>query len=202
MEIIIATHNNHKLIEFKNRLTKVYKDAILLSLNDVNYSTEIDEIGYTFEQNSLIKAQTISLNFPNHIIIADDSGLEVEALNGAPGVYSSRYAEHEKEYNVDKDKANNNKLLKVMHNKYNKKAQFVTVLCVIIPGQLPIFIKGVVPGELLDYPRGENGFGYDPIFTNDGIKTFAELSMEEKEAISHRNNAIDVMIKKNILGVK
>jgi XTP/dITP diphosphohydrolase len=199
MEIIIATHNINKAQEFKSKLIKEYPDATFLCLEDVNFMEEIEETGSTFEQNALIKAQAVVTKFPNHIIIADDSGIEVDELHGAPGVYSARYAQDSELYVRNKDRANIEKLLEEMKNKYNRGAQFVTVLCIIKPNSVPFFVKGVVRGELLDTPIGDNGFGYDPIFSHDGLKTFAEMDWSEKEFVSHRGLAIQEVISQNIL---
>jgi XTP/dITP diphosphohydrolase len=199
MEIIIATHNINKAQEFKSKLIKEYSDATFLCLEDVKFMDEIEETGSTFEQNALIKAQAIVTQFPNHIIIADDSGLEVDELNGAPGVYSARYAQDSEKYSRNKDQANIEKVLEEMKDKYNRGAQFVTVLCIIKPNCVPVFVKGVVRGELLDTSIGNNGFGYDPIFSHDGLKTFAEMDLHEKEFVSHRGLAIQEMITQNIL---
>ncbi len=197
-QVIIATNNQHKLEEVTAVLSQLLPDVNTLSLKDINFNDDIEEYGTTFYQNALIKAETIAKIHPNKIVIADDSGLEVATLNGEPGVYSARYASDSIDYKKDKDSANNAKLLRMLSTEADRSACFKTVLAIIIPNQEPIFVSGSVAGEILTVPRGENGFGYDPLFTADKQKSFAELSAAEKNQLSHRANALVAMAKLNI----
>ncbi len=194
-QVIMATNNANKLVEVKAVLGQILPNVEVLSLKDVGFEDEIEEYGKSFYQNALIKAEEIAKIHPEKIIIADDSGLEVAALDNAPGVYSARYAQDELLYKEDKDGANNKKLLEALKNATNRSGCFKTVLAIIIPKQEPIFVAGSVEGEILTAPRGENGFGYDPLFTVDNKKSFAELSNSEKNALSHRGNALAAMAK-------
>lgn len=196
MNIIIASHNANKVEEIKLALNPTME---VFSLNDISYDKEIIEFGETLEQNALIKAQALAKKYHNSIIIADDSGLEVKSLLGAPGVFSSRYAESEELYEIDKDLANNEKLLRELKNKVDRSAKFRTVLCIIKPNETPYFAHGVVEGEILSKPIGDHGFGYDPIFSHNGLNSFSQLSPEQKSNISHRSLAISNMIDKGIL---
>lgn len=180
-EIIIASGNTGKINEFI---------AIFKALNiDVTGIKErlpdfdVEETGTTFEENAVLKAEAAShaLNLP---VISDDSGIEVDALNGAPGVYSARYA------GGAGDAANNEKLLKNMHGKTNRRARFISVIAVSIPNQETRTFTGTVEGNILTSLVGSGGFGYDPLFeTMDGLK-FGEIDPSEKNAISHRANAL------------
>lgn len=193
--VIVATNNQHKLVEIQTIINEILPSVEVKTLNDVNYTNEIEEYGTSFYQNALIKLEVLSNLYPDAIVIADDSGLEVEALFGAPGVYSARYAMEQEDYQIDKDLANNNKLLQELANKENRNANFKTVLAVKFPNSEPIFVSGSVKGSILLEPRGSNGFGYDPLFTHDGEKSFAQLSSEQKNGLSHRANALKKMAK-------
>lgn len=183
MPIVFATNNKNKLKEVRSKI----QDEIL-GLTDIGCTEDIEETGNTFEDNALIKAKYV-LDKYGYACFADDSGLEVEALNGAPGVYSARYAgEH------GNAEANMNKLLTVLSNEKNRKAKFVTVICLVKDGTTNFF-RGEIHGKITMEKRGSDGFGYDPIFIPDGYdKTFAELSLEEKNKISHRALAIEKML--------
>ena len=184
MEIIFATHNQGKLKEVQALVPETIK---VLSLEDLNMNDEIPETGHTLEDNALIKARTI-FQFYKKPVIADDTGLEVEALNGAPGVYSARYAGEPS--NADK---NMDLLLYNMQTTTNKTAHFKTVIAYIdVEGKEKLF-EGTVDGEIIGEKRGSNGFGYDPVFMPSGHElTFAEMSMEEKNTMSHRAKAWQV----------
>ena len=185
MKLVFATHNKNKLAEVQKMLPKSIE---LLSLNDINCFDDIEETASTLEGNANIKANFIKNNY-GFDCFADDTGLEVTALNGEPGVYSARYAGEPA--NSEK---NIQKLLLELKNKENRKAQFTTVICLIIGGKQHVF-KGVCKGEILTKKQGENGFGYDPIFRPDGYdQSFAEMSSEEKNHISHRRKAIDQLV--------
>jgi len=187
MEIIAATNNKNKLQEIRDILSDIgYK---VLSLQDVGIEVDIEETGKTFRENALIKAREIH-KLTGKASLADDSGLEVFALNGEPGVYSARYAGVE---GVGKDKANNKKLLENMKNvpEDKRQARFVSAIAFIFPDGREIVTEGYVNGMIGYEEKGENGFGYDPLFIVEGLdKTMAELEPSEKNKISHRANAL------------
>ncbi|WP_373833624.1 non-canonical purine NTP diphosphatase [Bacteroides heparinolyticus] len=176
-KFVFATNNAHKLEEVSAILGKKIE---LLSMKDIDCNVDIPETADTLEGNALIKARYIFENY--HLdCFADDTGLEVEALNGAPGVYSARYAgdAHDSE-------ANMKKLLKEMENVKNRRARFRTVFALIINGKEHLF-EGIVKGEIIKNRKGTSGFGYDPVFVPEGYsQTFAEMGNELKNKISHR----------------
>lgn len=176
-KFVFATNNTHKLEEVSAILGKKIE---LLSMKDIDCNVDIPETADTLEGNALIKARYIFENY--HLdCFADDTGLEVEALNGAPGVYSARYAgdAHDSE-------ANMKKLLKEMENVKNRRARFRTVFALIINGKEHLF-EGIVKGEIIKNRKGTSGFGYDPVFVPEGYsQTFAEMGNELKNKISHR----------------
>ena len=183
MEIIVASNNKNKIKEIKEIFKEV--NANILSLKDINFNKEIEETGTTFEENSLIKAKTI-YNLYHKAVIADDSGLMVDALNGEPGVYSHRYAGLEED-----DQANNLKLINNLKGVRDRSARFVCVITYINSLGEVIQTRGEVEGEIIDEAKGNNGFGYDPYFYIKPLdKTMAELSLEEKNEISHRSKAL------------
>ncbi|WP_457982388.1 XTP/dITP diphosphatase [Bacillus paralicheniformis] len=184
-EVIIATKNEGKVREFKAMLEPRGYDV--KSLLDIGYTPEIEETGQTFEENAVIKAETISKE-TGKIVIADDSGLSVDYLGGSPGVYSARYAGEEKN-----DLANLKKLLKELEGveKEDRSARFRCALALCTPGQETKTVEGSVEGYITEEPRGTNGFGYDPVFlVKDKDQTMAELSSDEKNKISHRAEAL------------
>ena len=180
-KLVFATNNAHKLEE----VAAILGDKVeLLSLNDIGCQTDIPETAETLEGNALLKSSFIYNNY--HLdCFADDTGLEVEALNGAPGVYSARYAEgHDAQ-------ANMLKLLHELEGKENRRAQFRTAISLILDGKEYLF-EGVIKGEIIKEKRGDSGFGYDPVFRPDGYdKTFAELGNDIKNKISHRALAVE-----------
>ena len=177
MNLCFATNNPNKLIEVQNLLGSEF---ILKGLKDIGCEQDIPETGTSLEENSLIKAQFVSENFGIDCF-ADDTGLEVEALQGAPGVYSARYAGE-----PSASDANIDLLLENLKNHENRRARFRTVFTLIIGEETKQF-EGQVRGVITDYRAGSSGFGYDPVFTPDGYdRTFAEMSLNEKNAISHR----------------
>ncbi|HIZ71520.1 MAG TPA: XTP/dITP diphosphatase [Candidatus Atopostipes pullistercoris] len=183
--IVIATNNKGKAKEFKSLFNDYgYK---VKTLHDFPEIGEIPETGNTFAENALQKASAISREL-NTIVLADDSGLEVEALNNEPGIYSARYAgEH------GNDQKNNEKLLKELKNvpKEERKANFHCTLVLVGPGRDPLFVEGNINGFILFSPKGENGFGYDPLFYIPSLeKSMGELTEAEKNKISHRAKAI------------
>lgn len=176
-EIVFATNNKHKLEEIR----KITKDTLhILSLSDIHCADEIEETGATLEENALLKARYVKEKY-GHDCFADDTGLEVEALDGAPGVYSSRYAS-EGCNPVD----NMHKLIEELQGKENRHARFRTVIALVINGEEHLF-EGVIKGIIIDEKRGGSGFGYDPVFVPEGYnQTFAELGDDVKNQISHR----------------
>lgn len=188
MELIFASHNENKVKEIRS----VLPDSIqLLSLNDIGFHQEIEETGSTLEENSKIKAETIYKETGKNVF-ADDSGLFVEALNGDPGVFSSRYA------GTGNSEDNIKKLLNELNSKINRKAYFQSVFCIIIDGEIH-YVSGEVHGEIINEPRGNQGFGYDPVFVAEGYeKTFGEMDPVQKNQISHRAKAVQKLI--NFIG--
>ena len=197
MKIVFATNNEHKLSEIRSILGENFE---VLSLKDIGCDVDIPETGKTLDENALQKAQYVYDHY--HIdCFADDTGLEVEALNGAPGVYSARYANIENPSAKSHDaEANMSRLLRELGNNNNRKARFRTVIALIQKkdvcpcGCTSIKeihkFEGIVEGEIIRERRGGEGFGYDPIFQPDGYdKTFAELGMDIKNRISHRARA-------------
>jgi XTP/dITP diphosphohydrolase len=193
MKLIFATQNQHKLSELQQIMNSQIQ---LVSLNDLHHFEEIEETGTTLSENALLKARTI-YNRYNINTFADDTGLEIDALNGSPGVYSARFA------GVEGNAQNNmNKVLELMQNVSNRKAQFKTVIALILNGK-EFFFEGTVLGEILTEPMGDQGFGYDPIFLPVGhLLSFAQMNSDLKNKISHRGIAVDQLIKYlNTLGV-
>ncbi len=190
MKLIFASANKNKINEIKILLPQEFD---LLGLEDIGITNEIPETGTTIKQNALLKAQYV-LDFlnekkQNFSVFSDDSGLEVLSLNNSPGVYSARYAGVPKN-----DEANNKKLLEELKLVTNRKARFVTVITLIINGEIHYF-EGEVNGTISYEARGKTGFGYDPLFIPQGYRsTFAELGAEVKNAISHRANAVNLLI--------
>lgn len=187
-KIILATHNRHKLAEVRAMLAGV---ANVVSLTDLNLFEDIPETGNTFAENAAMKARFVREHTAEDAdILADDSGLEVMALNGAPGVYSARYAGP-----GCSDNDNIAKLLDALHDTDDRRARFVTVLALMHDHEVRYF-EGEVRGRIIRECRGTEGFGYDPIFLPEGQElTFAELSAEAKNQMSHRARAIQNMIK-------
>lgn len=182
MKIIFATNNDHKLTEINHILGNSFT---LLSLKDLNIQEDIPEDSPTLEGNALFKAKYIHLATEMDVF-ADDTGLEIEALDGNPGVHSARFAGAEKDFN-----ANTDKVLKLMEGKENRKAKFRTVIALIFKGVEYLF-EGTVSGIILREKRGSGGFGYDPVFVPEGEHlSFAEMSLSEKSRISHRARAFE-----------
>ena len=185
MTVVLASRNRGKVAELQRLLCAELSDVIeLKSLDDVGITDEIEENGKTFAENAEIKARAAAAS--GFAGLGDDSGLAVEALGGAPGVYSARYAgEH------GNDAANNEKLLAELADKSVRDAAFVCALAFVYPDGRVVRATGDVKGEILRSPRGEGGFGYDPLFYYPALgKTFAELTREEKNEISHRGAAV------------
>lgn len=190
-KIILASNNKHKIKEFK----EIFKNYEIIPMSEIGFNEEIVEDGNTFEENSKIKTVALqkflkSKNL-NYSVIADDSGLCVDALNGEPGVYSARYAQ---EHN---DQANRNKLLKNLENKKNRNAKFVCVITLLKPDGKTVLGKGEVCGKILKQETGNTAFGYDCLFySNELNKCFGECSDEEKNSVSHRGRAIKDLLNK------
>ena len=181
-QIVFATHNLNKLAEIQLLIPGGLE---VVSLDQIGCVEAIAETATTLEGNAQIKADYIWKYFRQDCF-ADDTGLEVEALDGAPGVYSARFAGPEGQAD-----ANMSKLLRLMEGKDSRKARFRTVIALILGGNSYLF-EGVVHGEILEEPRGDGGFGYDPIFQPDGSElSFAEMTLEEKNKMSHRARAIE-----------
>ncbi len=185
MKLIFASHNEHKTTEIRQLLPP---DIQLLSLNDLNYHDEIEESAATLEGNALLKATHVFTLFKLPCF-ADDSGLEVEALDNRPGVYSARYAGEPKN-----DERNIVKLLDDLKESTNRSARFRTVITLILP-TTSLSFEGIIEGEITHEKKGSNGFGYDPVFQPiESSITFAQMSMEQKNTISHRALALEKMI--------
>jgi XTP/dITP diphosphohydrolase len=183
-KICFATNNKHKLEEVKH----IVADFEIISLDELGCFDELEETQPTLEGNSLQKASFI---FDHYKIpcFADDTGLEVEALQGAPGVYSARYAGEQKKSNDNIDL-----LLKNLHGQANRRAQFRTVITVMGLGETKTF-QGVIKGIITETKKGTDGFGYDPVFQPEGYtKTFAEMTMTEKNKVSHRALAVEKLV--------
>ena len=179
-ELILASNNAHKVEEIKS----ILEDYSILTLKDINYTEEIVEDGTTFEENALIKARTIC-KYSGKTAISDDSGLSVELLDGRPGVYSARYSKEQT------DEKNIEKVLLEL-NEQKSKAKFVSVIALVKPNGTELTFRGECHGEIIFEKRGTNGFGYDPIFYVPSLdKTFAELSAEQKNSISHRKQSLE-----------
>ncbi|AXC53869.1 XTP/dITP diphosphatase [Bacillus subtilis] len=189
-EAIIATHNPGKVKEFKEILEPRGYDV--KSLAEIGFIEEIEETGHTFEENAILKAEAVA-KAVNKMVIADDSGLSIDNLGGRPGVYSARYAGEQKD-----DQANIEKVLSELKGieKEQRTARFRCALAVSIPGEETKTVEGHVEGYIAEEPRGEYGFGYDPIFiVKDKDKTMAELTSDEKNKISHRADALKKLSK-------
>lgn len=185
MNLVFATNNTHKIIEIKKMLPSKIN---LLSLNEINCFDDIEETKATLVGNAKLKADYITNKYAFDCF-ADDTGLEVDSLHGAPGVYSARYAG---ENATSED--NMLKLLNDLKGVSNRKAQFKTVIALNLKGK-QYFFEGICKGEILKEKQGDSGFGYDPIFKPDGFnKSFAEMSIEEKAKISHRGIAVRKLI--------
>ena len=185
MELIIASQNQNKLVEFK----KILGDKInLFSLSDIGLNQEIPENEKTIKKNAMFKAKFVNTQTGKNVF-ADDTGLEIDSLNGEPGVYSARYS------GVDRNPDKNIELvLRKLKNKANRNSRFKTIISLIIDGKSVNF-EGIVEGKITEEKRGSNGFGYDPIFQPNGYaSTFGEMSLNEKNKISHRSIAINKMV--------
>tara|TARA_B100001559_G_C16316058_1_gene536537 strand:+ start:79 stop:702 length:624 start_codon:yes stop_codon:yes gene_type:complete len=188
MKVVIATHNRDKMQEIQDALSIL--GWTVISLYDFPEIEEIEENGKTLEENALIKAREV-FNKTGLAVISDDTGLEVDALDGAPGVYSARYAGEDCSYSDNVDKLLRDMIKVPMPN---RGAKFKTVM-VFKDQKKELIVEGIVKGKITRESKGDDGFGYDPIFYfSDYDKTFAEMTMSEKNKISHRGNAINHLI--------
>lgn len=185
IKLVFATHNKNK---FKEIQALVPDHIELLSLQEIGCDEDIEETGDTIDANAIIKAEYVRTRY-GYDCFADDTGLEVESLAGAPGVYSARYAGEKKD-----DAANRKKLLNQLEERDDRTARFKTVIALSLKDNENLF-TGICEGSITKEERGENGFGYDPIFQPKGFdKTFAEMNLEEKSGISHRAKAFKELI--------
>ncbi|HEX8576195.1 MAG TPA: non-canonical purine NTP diphosphatase [Flavobacterium sp.] len=183
--LVFASNNKNKIKEIQLLLP----DSIqILSLEDIGCYEDIPETAPTIEGNAILKANYVTKNY-GYDCFADDSGLEVDCLDGAPGVYSARYAGEQRDAQDNMDK-----LLLELKDKYNRKAQFKTVICLNLNGQQHLF-TGIALGKIAEEKIGNGGFGYDPIFIPDGFsESFAQLSLQTKNEISHRGKAVKLLL--------
>lgn len=182
MDIIIATNNKNKVKEFKSLFNN--PNINIKALYEIGYNKEIIEDGTSFKENALIKARQVSLDL-NVITISDDSGLEVKALNNAPGIYSARYS------STHKDEDNNALLIKNLQGITDRSARYVCAICIYRPNGEYKIVEEYCYGKIIDTPKGDNGFGYDPYFYFEEFgKTFAEISLDKKNEVSHRSKAL------------
>ena len=189
MKVVLASRNKNKIKEIK----AIYRDIVgeeldILSLDDIGYTSEIEEDGSSFEENATIKASVpASLGY---IGLADDSGLAVNALDGAPGIYSARYSGE-----GATDEKNNEKLLSELSGVSDRSAKFVCVFAIVAPDGKNITVRGECPGVIAEGESGKGGFGYDPLFIYEPLKkTFGELTADEKNKVSHRARALKLLI--------
>jgi XTP/dITP diphosphohydrolase len=185
MKLVFATHNPNKFKEIQSLLPAHIE---LLSLTDIDCTEEIEETGLTIDENAILKAEYVRNRY-GYDCFADDTGLEVHSLAGAPGVFSARYAGDQKD-----NQANIEKLLRQLEERVDRSARFKTVIALNLEGHEHLF-TGICEGEILKEKRGEKGFGYDPVFKPNGFeKSFAEMDMAEKSEISHRGKAFQQLL--------
>lgn len=185
MKIIFASNNKNKVQEIQNQVPKSIQ---IVTLEEIGCTEDIEETATTIEGNAIIKANYITEKY-GLPCFADDTGLEIEALNGEPGVYSARYAGEDKNANKNMDL-----VLEKLSTSTNRNAQFKTVIALNIDNQQILF-TGIVEGKIRNEKTGTNGFGYDPIFEPENLgKTFAEMTMEEKNKMSHRGRAVEQLV--------
>ncbi len=187
-KFVLASNNKKKIRELRTILGKLLPECIVYSLSDIGFEGDIEENGTSFEENSIIKASVPARL--GYIGVADDSGLCVDALGGAPGIYSARYS-------GKGDRENNIKLLSELEGKEDRGAGFVCVMSAVFPDGRIVTARGEVRGTILTAPRGDDGFGYDPLFYCPELgKSFAEASADEKNAVSHRGRALAAFCEK------
>ena len=187
MKIVLATHNKNKVEEIRDVLSEMLGGCNIMTMDEAGITQEVEENGITFEENAMLKARAVWSK--GVIALADDSGLCVNALNGEPGILSARYAGEPSD-----TQKNNAKLLFELKNKMDRSAYFVCTFACIMPDGESFTVRGTVDGVILDEPRGNGGFGYDPLFLYEPLgKAFAELTKEEKHEVSHRGNALRLL---------
>ena len=185
MKLVFASNNKHKITEIQQLVGDKFQ---ILSLEDIGCNVDIPETADTIEGNAILKARYVYKKY-GFSCFADDTGLEIEALHGEPGVYSARYAGSQRN-----SEDNMGLVLANLRNETNRAAQFKTIIALHL-GQEQYVFEGIVKGQITLEKRGENGFGYDPIFQpEDNLKTFAQMTLEEKAAISHRGRAVAKLI--------
>ncbi len=189
--LVLASSNEHKVKEFK----KILNNFNIITMKEIGFNGDIEENGETASENALIKAEAIHKFCEGqglkYYVVADDTGLCVNALNGAPGVYSARYAGGH-----GNSEANRNKVLKELEGKADRSAYFNCAIALISPSGKKVVVEGQTDGVITAKPEGDNGFGYDSIFfSNDLGKTFAVASEEEKNSVSHRGRALEKLLK-------
>jgi len=185
--IVFATNNAHKLAELRQMLGQRFE---VLSLSDIDCNDDIPETGSTFEENAILKARWVKDRY-GYDCFADDSGLEVDALGGRPGIHSARYAGEHGDSN-----ANNALLLRELEGYTDRTARFRCTIALLVGDYEPRFFNGTVEGSIIEHPDGSKGFGYDPLFRPDGWDcTFAQAAPERKNAVSHRGKAVSELVK-------
>ena len=189
MKLIIASNNKHKIYEIKKILGEKFSE--ILSMSEAGIIHETVEDGETFMENAAKKAREIA-EISGMAALADDSGICAHALGGAPGVYSARFSGGH-----GNDTDNNNLLIEKLRDKNDKTAHYTAAVCLVYPDGREVSAEGCMYGEIIDTPRGNRGFGYDPIFVPKGeVRTVAEMTDEEKNSISHRANALSLLLSK------
>lgn len=184
MKLLLATQNKNKVIELKN-LLNVYPQYDVLSLSDMNVKDDIEETGSSFEENARLKALHF-YRLTGYPCLADDSGLEIEALNNEPGIYSARYLGEDTAYTIK-----NKVILERLKDHSNRNARFISVVCLVLSEDKIFTFEGIMPGSIGFEALGENGFGYDPIFIpKDYGLSYAEMDLECKNQLSHRGQAL------------
>lgn len=192
MKLIIASNNSHKIYEIKTILSDKFEE--ILSLREASISHETVEDGNTFMENALKKAREIA-EISGNAALADDSGICVDALDGAPGIYSARFAGNHG--GNASDEANNALLLEKLRGKSDRSAHYTAAVALVYPDGIEVCAEGYMHGTIIDERRGNHGFGYDPMFVPCGeTRTVAEMSDDEKNAISHRANALRALLEK------
>ena len=197
--VVIATGNAGKVREFAKAFENSDPDLEFKTQKEIGFTDDVDENGTSFQENAKIKALAVAAFLKSKniggTVIADDSGLEVKALGGAPGIHSARFAgEH------GNSRANNEKLLRELADKQDRSARFVCHLCIVHENGNVDYVEGECPGSIIQEFRGDEGFGYDPLFVPKGKSlTFAEMSLEEKQALSHRGHAIEILKSRKLL---
>lgn len=187
MKLIIASNNKHKIYEIKKMLGEKFEE--ILSISEAGITHETVEDGSTFIENAYKKAREIA-EISGCAALADDSGICAHALDGAPGIYSARFS-------GKGDEENNNLLIEKLRDKEDKTAHYTCAMALVYPDGTSVFSEGYMYGRIIDTPRGDRGFGYDPIFVpTDEERTVAEMSDDEKNEISHRRHALDILLSK------